>query len=165
MLDTDYGFFPHVTRSSCTARNAIMLLNTLPFEFNIHTYYITRAYQTRHGNGYMTNQDLDNEYIIDNPNETNTSDGMQGTFRKSVLDLDLLKYAISCDKYENPDSERTMVVTCLDQVPAKIPVTYGGKLKEMEWDMIPRQIGIINRMGSWSEEGYDRNRIDSFKKS
>jgi len=154
MLDTDYGFFPHVTRSNCVARNALTLLNSLDLKYNLHTYYITRAYQTRHGNGYMTNEDLDWDYIIDNPNETNTSDGMQGKFRKTVLDLDLLKYAVGCDAYENPESKRTLVITCLDQVPARIPVTTGGKLVEMTWKEIPEYVGFREVMGTWSEEGY-----------
>lgn len=154
MLDTDYGFFPHVTRSNCVARNAITLLNSLEIEYKLHTYYITRAYQTRHGNGPMTNEDLDNDYIIDNPNETNTNAGMQGAFRKTVLDLDLLKYAVSCDVYENPESKRTLVVTCLDQVPAQIPVTRGGKLVEMTWKEIPKYVGFRDAMGTWSDEGY-----------
>ena len=154
LLDTDYGFFPHVTRSNCVARNAITLLNSLDLKLNLHTYYMTRAYQTRHGNGPMTNEDLDNDFIIDNPNETNTDSGMQGKFRKTVLDLDLLKYAVHCDAYENPDSERTLVITCLDQVPARLPVTTGGKLVEMTWKEIPEYVGFTNSIGTWSEEGY-----------
>lgn len=156
MLDTDYGFFPHVTRSSCTARNAVTILNSLGIDnYNLHTFYMTRAYQTRHGNGPMTNEDLDNGFIIDNPNETNTSDGMQGKFRKTVLDLDLLRYALDCDKQENPNSKRTLVMTCLDQVPAILPITSDGVLFEVEWKSVVTRIDpIMNAMGCWSDEGY-----------
>jgi len=162
MLDMDYGFFPNVTRSNTTAKNALVLIKEIEkgigCKLNTHTYYITRAYQTRHGNGYMTNGHLDNSYIIENPNETNSSDGFQGEFRKSVLDLDMLHYAISCDKYENPDSKRTLVVTCLDQVPARIPVTMEGKLIEVEWKDIATRIDpIMNALGTWSDEGYKTN--------
>jgi adenylosuccinate synthase len=164
MLDMNYGFFPNVTRSNCTAKNALELIKESFSDIYINTYYITRAYQTRHGNGYMTNEDLDTSYIIDNPNETNRSDGFQGEFRKSVLDLDMLKYAIGCDNYENPKTQRFMVVTCLDQVPARIPVTTKGKLIEIEWNEIPLYCGITHRdsgpdfcmyhkYGSWSEQG------------
>jgi len=165
MLDMDYGFFPNVTRSNCTAKNAVEIIKGLPYKTNVRTYYMTRAYQTRHGNGHMTNEGLDTSYIIDNPNETNVNGGFQGEFRKSVLDLNMLRYAVDCDTYENPEAERYMVVTCLDQVPARIPVTIFGELKEIEWDIIPRMIGIKNRMGCWSEQGYDDNKIDSFKKT
>jgi adenylosuccinate synthase len=162
MLDTDYGFFPNVTRSNCTTKNALELIKKLPFETYVDTYYITRAYQTRHGNGHMTNEDLDNSHIIENPNETNVSKGFQGKFRKTVLDLDLLKYAVSCDSYENPKTSRNMVVTCLDQVPARIPVTMSGKLIEVDWTDIPRHCGIRFKYGSWSENGYDDMRIDGY---
>jgi len=158
MLDMDYGFFPNVTRSNCTAKNALVLIKEieagLGVKLNIRTYYMTRAYQCRHGNGYMTNENLDNTYIIDNPDETNRSDGFQGEFRKTVLDLDMLKYAIECDVYENPDSKRILVVTCLDQVPARLPVTTGGKQLEIEWKEISTHCGIKDSWGSWSEEGY-----------
>lgn len=162
MLDMNYGFFPNVTRSNCTAKNALTLIKELSFDTHINTYYITRAYQTRHGNGYMTNQDLDNSYIIDNPNETNRSDGFQGEFRKSVLDLDMLSYAVGCDTYENPKSSRNMVVTCLDQVPARIPVTKKDELIEVDWTDIPRYCGIRFKYGSWDEFGYTDNKFDSY---
>jgi len=159
MLDMDYGFFPNVTRSNCTAKNALVLIKEieagLGYKVNVRTYYMTRAYQCRHGNGHMTNEDLDNSYIIDNPNETNQSDGFQGKFRKSVLDLDMLQYAINCDKYENPNSKRVLVVTCLDQVPARIPVTSNGELLEVEWKQIATRIDpILDTWGSFSAEGY-----------
>jgi len=155
MLDMDYGFYPNVTRSNCTAKNALELIKELPYYTYIKTYYMTRAYQCRHGNGYMTNEDLDNSYIINNPNETNGNHGFQGEFRKSVLDLDMLQYAINCDKYENPKSNRTLVVTCLDQVPARIPVTTEGELIEVEWKNIATRIDpMMNTIGTWSDEGF-----------
>ena len=158
MLDMDYGFFPNVTRSNCTAKNALELIKEIEVgighKLNIRTFYMTRAYQSRHGNGHMTNEDLDNSYIIDNPNETNVSTGFQGVFRKTVLDLDMLKYAISCDKYENPDAKRILVVTCLDQVPARIPVTTGGKQLEIDWKEISTHCGVKDSWSSRSEEGY-----------
>jgi len=161
MLDMDYGFFPNVTRSNTTAKNALEIIKTLPFETHIDTFYITRAYQTRHGNGHMTNEGLDTNYIIDNPNETNVM-GFQGEFRKSVLDLDMLKYAVGCDTYENPRSSRNMVVTCLDQVPARIPVTKEGKLVKVNWFDIARYCGIRFKYGSWSENGYDDDLINGY---
>jgi len=155
MLDMDYGFFPHVTRSNCTAKNALELLKDLSYVPFIQTFYMTRAYQCRHGNGQMTNEELDTDYIIDNPEETNVDGGFQGEFRKTVLDVDMLKYAIQCDKYENPKSKRVLVVTCLDQVPARIPVTVDEVPIEIEWKEIVKYIDpIMDTMGCWSDEGY-----------
>lgn len=132
LLDQHYGFFPNVTRSNTTSKNAFDIIQNNNIVYNsIDTYYITRAYQTRHGNGYMTNENLDKSFIRDNPTETNISGGFQGDFRKTVLDLDLLNYAISCDKFHNLSSNKNLVITCLDQVPVKFPVTYKGKIIEI----------------------------------
>lgn len=157
MLDMDYGFFPNVTRSNCTSKNAIEIIKTIPFEVNITTYYMTRAYQCRHGNGHMTNETLSNTYIKDNPNETNVIN-YQGEFRKTVLDLSMLRYAVECDRYENPNSDRRMVVSCLDQVPEDIPVTIeNGELTSCTWEHIGHYCGIYKSFGSWSEEGVKDN--------
>ena len=153
MLDQKYGFFPNVTRSNTTSKNALEIIKKLPFKTIVKIYYITRAYQSRHGNGYMTNTELDTSFIKENPNETNVLSTWQGEFRKSVLDLDMLKYAISCDGYENPDTEKIMVVTCLDQVPEKIPVTMNSKLTEVDWKEIPSYCGISYKQGSYSDKG------------
>lgn len=140
MLDMDYGFFPHVTRSHTTSKNAIEIIQKYVREIHtVDTFYITRAYQTRHGNGPMTNVGLDTSYIKENPDETNKNDGHQGIFRKSVLDLDLLKYAISCDRYYNRNSDKHLVITCLDQVDNKLIATHNKNLKEY----IPVELGAV----------------------
>lgn len=159
MLDTNYGFFPHVTRSNTVSKNAIELTETyrLPIS-SATTYYVTRAYQTRHGNGHMTNEGLDTNYINDNPKETNVM-GFQGEFRKSVLDLDILKYAVSCDKYYNPDnfSTKKMVITCLDQVPENIPVTINCKLETVKFEGIGDYCGIKHIFPVYSDTGFKLN--------
>lgn len=155
MLDADYGFFPNVTRSSTTSKNAMEIIKTIPFAVDVHTYYVTRAYQCRHGNGHMTNEDIDISYIKENPNETNVDTGLQGKFRKSVLDLDMLKYAISCDKYHNPESRRIMVITCLDQVPQRFPVTINGNLAVVDFKEITEYCDITFRYPCYSETGYE----------
>lgn len=161
LLDQNYGFFPNVTRSNTTSKNAVEIINKLPL-FNgdkvIDTYYITRAYQTRHGNGYMTNTELDCSYIQENPNETNVM-GFQGEFRKSVLDLDLLSYAIECDEFHNPSSKQRLVITCLDQLPDRksVPLTLKGKLTAMSPKKITEYL-LGNSMDrcypTYSDTGY-----------
>lgn len=156
LLDQHYGFFPNVTRSNTTSKNAFEIINNSDLNKikEINTYYITRAYQTRHGNGYMTNENLDKSFIKDNPNETNISGGFQGEFRKSVLDLDLLNYAISCDKFHNLDSIKNLVITCLDQVPDKFPVTHKGKIIEISSEEFKNYLNfnyILHK--SYSDEG------------
>lgn len=157
MLDTNYGFFPHVTRSNTTSKNVIEFIekHKLPIA-DATTYYITRAYQTRHGNGYMTNEGLDTSYIQPNQHETNITN-YQGSFRKTVLDLDLLKYAVDCDRYHNPDnfSKKKMVITCLDQVdPEAIPVTIKGKLETVKFNRIGSYCGVAYKYPCFSDTGY-----------
>lgn len=130
LLDQDYGFFPHVTRSNTTGKNATELYETMPFFLDVDTvttYYVTRAYQTRHGNGPMTNETLPLT-LKNNEKETNVT-GIQGPFRTSPLDLELLRYSLSVNKqYEL--AERRLVITCLDQIDELdnyIPVTDKGE--------------------------------------
>lgn len=105
LLDQEIGFFPHVTR----AYTGTKLLKDL----SLHVFYVTRAYQTRHGNGPMTNTDIPHN-IKPNPAETNVYDHWQGEFRKSILDLDLLRYALQKDSVGI--AMKSLVITCLDHV-------------------------------------------------
>ncbi|MBF0469314.1 MAG: adenylosuccinate synthetase, partial [Desulfamplus sp.] len=54
LLDQHYGFFPHVARSSTGTLNASILSGNNRLDI----YLITRAYQTRHGKGPMSNESL-----------------------------------------------------------------------------------------------------------
>lgn len=81
----------------------------------------------------------------------------QGKFRKSVLDLDLLKYAINCDRYHNPNvySKKKMVITCLDQVdPEAIPVTINGVIEYVKFNRIGSYCGIAYKYPCYSDTGY-----------
>lgn len=158
MLDMDYGLYPNVTRSNTTCKNAVELITKWDMiGRNITTYYITRAYQTRHGNGPMTNDGMDISYIKPNPNETNVDTGSQGIFRKSVLDLDLLDYALSCDAYHRlADTRKTLVITCMDQVGEKVPVTdFEGNLVSLTPKEIGQWLGLSQVYTSNSDKGID----------
>jgi adenylosuccinate synthase len=110
LLDKDFGFFPNVTRSNTTSRNALEISNNTKEEI----FYVTRSYQTRHGNGFMTyetkNLDLKNNEL-----ETNKSNPWQGDFRIGTLDRELLNYAIECDNHFSAGLKKNLVVTCMDQ--------------------------------------------------
>lgn len=157
MLDMDYGFFPFATYSNTTSKNAIELIRKSGIDNRlIDTYYVTRAYQTRHGNGFMCNEDLDNSFIKINPNETNADTGTQGKFRRAMLDLGQLKYAISCNRYHNhPDSNEKLVITCLDHIEGEtIPITHelGSILALKPYDIAER-LEIFNYYTSNSDKG------------
>jgi Adenylosuccinate synthetase len=121
MLDKNIGFFPNVTRSNVGTKNI------LSFNNNFRTYLVTRAYQTRHGNGDMTNENIPHN-ILSNPNETNITNKYQGKFRRTLLDVDLLQYAISRDKYIRDDKNKTLCITCLDHIKNEYRFTHKGNL-------------------------------------
>jgi len=140
LLDMDFGFFPNVTRSNTTNKNVFGLMNNFNYylpswqteDSKLDVYYMTRIYQTRHGNGYMTNQKYGEIKLINNENEINLDSSFQGIFKKSILDLDLLNYALQCDSnFTETVHSKTVVITCLDQIEDKerIQFTINKELK------------------------------------
>lgn len=122
LLDQKYGFFPHVTRSNTGSKNVIDM------GYEPEVWLITRAYQTRHGNGPMTNVNITPK-IEYNPYEKNDWSPFQGNFRRSILDLDLLKYSISIDPYFKTH-KINLVITCIDLL-IEFSYTVRGK-KQIE---------------------------------
>ena len=110
LLDQHYGFFPNVTRSNVGSTNICEIT-----EKEVHWFLVTRAYQTRHGNGFMTNEDLGFDIKTD-PRETNVTHDYQGEFRRSMLDVSLLEYGIGRDKVLPTAHSKTLVITCLDHL-------------------------------------------------
>ena len=107
MLDPHIGFFPNVTRS-----------NLIPKDDEIDNYYfITRAYGTRHGNGYLPNEDF-NFKIKVNPEEVNVDTGIQGSFRRAILDVSLLEYSYNrfLAEHKSDNKKHMLVITCLDHL-------------------------------------------------
>lgn len=117
LLDQDFGFFPNVTRSNTTSKNAVKIIKKLKGT-NWDTWYVTRTYQTRHGNGFMTNEDVSIS-LKNNEDETNVKHKFQGDFRIAPIDYELLKYALSCDKnsWTGGYSNEHLMITCADQHP------------------------------------------------
>jgi adenylosuccinate synthase len=142
LLDMDYGFYPNVTRSNTTSENAWDIIGRLSINlgYSVSTYYITRAYQTRHGNGFMSYESSELDYIIDNPNETNTNNKFQGKFRRGNLDLEMLKYALDCDGYHNNCDAKYLFMTCLDQIKTETIPTKTDIIVE---NLTPVEIGQI----------------------
>lgn len=121
LLDQRYGFFPNVTRSNIGSKNIEA------FEGNIEWFLVTRAYQTRHGNGFMTNEELSHN-IKSDENETNVSHEYQGEFRRTLLDVSLLEYAINKDRLIRESRNKNLVITCLDHIENEYRFTYKGEI-------------------------------------
>ena len=118
LLDQHFGFFPHVTRSNTTSQNAIDIIqNSILKGQQINTYYISRCYQTRHGNGPFP--DEDSVKLINVETESNQENDWQGMFRTAHFDASLVEHAINCDRIYNLNSKKFLILTCLDQLADK----------------------------------------------
>lgn len=150
LLDQDFGFFPNVTRSNTTSKNALEIIkkydvvNNNPHILKVpEIYYITRAYQTRHGNGYMSNEGLDGGVELkNNEKETNVTNEYQGKFRTSILDLDLLNYSLTCDNNFSKGLSKNLVITCVDQTGEYIKVTSQGSIKKMNVEEVSKHLNV-----------------------
>lgn len=121
LLDQHYGFFPNVARTNTGTKNINELIGN-----NFDIYLVSRSYQTRHGNGPMTNEDIYFDIKI-NPKETNISNKYQGEFRRSILDVSLMEYAINKDTIIRNSNDKSLVITCMDHMDDYI-FTYKNKL-------------------------------------
>lgn len=129
LLDRDHGFFPHVTRAHTTSMQAMGFIREygLPMP---EIYYLTRAYQTRHGAGPMTYEDTPPE-LEATPNETNQYNEWQGHLRRAILDQDLLAYALQCDQNYSAGAGANLVITCCDQLAGPMRVAERGQVRAL----------------------------------
>lgn len=114
LLDMDHGIFPNVTYANTTSKNALDICKKID-ESNVDIYYITRCYQTRHGNGWMSNNNKIE--LIRNEEEINVYNEWQKDFKIGEIDYDLLNYALEIDKIYSGEISKNLVITCNDQRP------------------------------------------------
>lgn len=132
LLDKDIGFFPHVTYSNTGSRNIK--------QYCPDYYLVTRAYQTRHGNGPMANKYLNHKIWV-NPKETNETNQYQGEFKRTILDIDYLEYAIEADNIDRRKQNITLCITCVDHIQSDIRFTRKGQ--EYTFDSIDKFIKSV----------------------
>ncbi|SLM28908.1 Adenylosuccinate synthetase [Desulfamplus magnetovallimortis] len=139
LLDQDFGFFPHVTRASTGTKNAAEIAGSN----NLEIFLVTRAYQTRHGKGPMSNEHLPHN-IRKNPVETNVANAFQGKFRRTLLDLSLIEYAMKRDEIIRTTKDQNLVITCLDHMIDEYRFVWQGEIVHCddESDFV-RKIGYI----------------------
>ena len=131
LLDREFGYFPHVTRAYVSSRNALALAAELGLpEPDVH--YVTRTYQTRHGNGPLTNEEHEPPALRATPEETNVPNPWQGGQRRTLLDLDQLRYALRADDHYSYGLRKHLVVTCLDQLDGPWRLTDRGGERVLE---------------------------------
>lgn len=123
LLDAEYGFFPHVTPSRTGTPHIRALLGQDPDEIRL----VTRAYHTRHGNGPM-GAEVPHAIAV-NPWERNAEEWPQGAFRRTLLDLDLVRYAVGKDAGVRDARPRVLVVTCMDLMDQEHRYVEGGEIR------------------------------------
>ena len=159
LLDQDIGFFPHVTRSTVGRRR----LDNFIYHYD-EVWYVTRAYQTRHGEGPMTNEDVPCTFVnLDD--ETNVLNEHQGLFRRTILDLDLLNYALEQDsKGVRNVQNKYLVITCLDQM-VEWKFTQGGKVFDSgtEEKFIENVVSALNFKGMVYLSRSADNKLEEWK--
>ncbi|KOY84709.1 hypothetical protein AD998_19975 [bacterium 336/3] len=141
LLDMDFGFFPNVTRSNTTSKNALELItrNSKSKISDINIWYASRCYHTRHGAGWfpLENTRLD---LQNTENETNQLNDYQGFFRKAPLNLELLHYALQCDSNFSKGLPKNLVLTCADQLPNQECLVWGNGLEKMNVSSLSKRL-------------------------
>lgn len=137
LLDQDFGWFPHVTRSNTGLKNAVQLAEEAGVDC-LDVIYATRAYATRHGAGPLPHElpHAPYEGVYD---ATNVRNPYQDTLRFGWLDLDLLNKAVENDfnRYAiNPKMSisRHLAVTCLDQLDDQVTFVNNERLCQSNID-------------------------------
>lgn len=92
LLDSQYGFWPHVTQSDVTFKNAEKLLSKNVLQNQVVKMGILRAYSTRHGAGPFVSEEPELTKII--PDIHNSTNQWQGPFRLGWFDLVAVRYAL-----------------------------------------------------------------------
>ena len=115
MLDMDFGYFPNVTRSNTTCKNAMTIIEENGLEEP--TIYCTmRSYLTRHGKGYMPNEDSKMKF----EDLTNVSHQFQGDFRFGYHSYAQLMYAYNVNSLFSKSCNTNLLISCLDQTDNKL---------------------------------------------
>lgn len=112
LLDMDHGVFPNVTYANTTSKNAMEICKQLAIQ-DIELFYVSRCYTTRHGSGWMPNEE--NITLVNNEEETCVYNEYQKELRFGKLDEELLLHALQIDQIYSKATKNNLVLTCLDQ--------------------------------------------------
>lgn len=154
LLDQEFGYFPHVTRAHVTSKQALEIIERNQFPAPC-IYYVTRAYQTRHGNGPLKNEDLPGPALTPTPYETNTTNPWQGAQRRSLLDVGQLRFALQADAHYSAGFPRALVVTCLDQLVGPWRVTDDFQIRTLQslQELVLLLGGFTSVLGNYEPTG------------
>jgi len=92
LLDEERGFYPHITHSRTTFKNAEEKIRNARSDKKTTRIAVIRAYSTRHGAGPFVAED---EWLTrEIPDHNNLTNEWQGAFRIGWFDLVAAKYAL-----------------------------------------------------------------------
>lgn len=148
LLDMHHGVFPNVTYAETTSKNAIEICNKIGVYPEM--FYVTRCYQTRHGNGFMSNEFP--IQLVNNKEEINIYNQWQGNFRIGELDYSLLNHSLFVDHAHSYIYPKNLVVTCMDQRPGFIfdESELGLPFKNIYYSLSPESNSIYVKRKSKS---------------
>ena len=109
LLDNDFGFYPHITKTNTTLANADTLLLEAGYQGKVTRVGILRGYSTRHGAGPFVTEDCQLGRRLWDP--YNQENQWQGKFRFGWLDLLASRYAVRVN-----DGVDYIALTNLDQL-------------------------------------------------
>ena len=109
LLDRERGFWPHVTPSDTTAREAHKILERADLPHTPHVLGILRGYASRHGAGPFVSEVFGLEQAL--PEQHNGTNRWQGDFRVGWFDLVKARYALKVAKEVN-----SIALTQLDRL-------------------------------------------------
>ncbi len=145
MLDQHRGAFPYVTRSNTGIANVLDVAREAGIG-EVEAVYATRAYVTRHGAGPLSGELPGRPWagVVDMTNEPNA---WQETIRYAHLDVDVLARAVADDlqdaRYTGVVVRPSLAVSCLDQVPDRVPVLAEGRATTVDRGVLPRWLGAM----------------------
>ena len=127
LLDMDYGFFPHVTRSNCGMKNIKDIFGKIWEEHDVTVNYVTRAYTTRHGAGPLAREYMKIEKEHNIVDETNITNQFQGSLRFAPLDIATFNSVTEKDflNYAPRGSKKVITMTCMDQLEGTVRIHTG----------------------------------------
>jgi len=112
----------------------------------------------------MTNEEHPLE-LINNEGESNKDNFYQGQFRTSILDLDLLNYALEQDaRGVRGVQTKYLVITCLDQM-VDWRFTQGGNVFQMDSEeaFIENVVSALNFKGMVYLSRSENNELEQWK--
>lgn len=143
LLDQRFGTKPHITMSNTTSKNAIEIISSYKdIDFKSSIFYVTRAYQTRHGAGPFRAK-IPRFKLKNNESETNLTNEFQGEFRTNFLDIDQLNYALKCDNIFSLGLDKNLIITCLDHFDSNEIIVYANdKETKIDYREIPKNLSF-----------------------